>query len=42
MCKCAQVGVIVLRPRDPKYGKHIENADGFAQVFPEHKFLGRL
>jgi H+-transporting ATPase len=22
-----------------KYGKYIENADGFAQVFPEHKFL---
>eukprot|EP01097_Dermamoeba_algensis_P005999 TRINITY_DN3779_c0_g1_i1.p1 TRINITY_DN3779_c0_g1~~TRINITY_DN3779_c0_g1_i1.p1 ORF type:complete len:723 (+),score=174.93 TRINITY_DN3779_c0_g1_i1:1118-3286(+) len=22
-----------------KYGKHIEFADGFAQVFPEHKFL---
>lgn len=22
-----------------KYGEHIKNADGFAQVFPEHKFL---
>jgi len=22
-----------------KYGDHIKNADGFAQVFPEHKFL---
>jgi H+-transporting ATPase len=28
-------------PKDlvEKYGAHIENADGFAQVFPEHKFL---
>ena len=21
------------------YGRYIKNADGFAQVFPEHKFL---